>query len=138
MVSELLAHGFGVPAIGGMALHITSGVFFACSGVNKLTNPARHATFVHTLVEDKVPFLSFNQWWVPSWELLGGIGLALDIASALFAAILFIIIAVALCCEGAGRVKAFAPINKADTVADWLYLQETLYAIILGAIILGV
>lgn len=113
------------------ALRIGTGLFFACSGYNKLANRGRHATLVRTLQNDKVPAVGIMQWWVPSCELGGGALLASGFATPFAAAILMAIMVVALFCEGARRVRQYAPINAADRVCDWLYLPETVYALVL-------
>lgn len=113
------------------------GVFFCISGANKLFNEGRHARLVETLQKDNVPFVAFNQWWVPGCEFVGGALLAAGLFSAAAAAVLAVICIVALCCEGAERVNAWGPINKGDEVADWLYLQETLYLILLAVTVIA-
>lgn len=113
------------------ALRIGTGVFFACSGYNKLRNPARHAALVETLKSDRVPVVGVMQWWVPAWEFTGGILLASGFATPFAAFVLLCIMAVALLCEGKKRVAQYAPINAADRVCDWLYLPETVYALVL-------
>ena len=135
--TEILQSGLSVPHVASYVLHTGMGVFFACSGYNKLTNPGRHRTFVDTLKADKVPFLRFNEWWVPIWEFVGGVSLALGFAPAFAAAVLLIICLVACMAEGRARVEAYKPINAGDRVADWLYLPEVLYTMILGSIVLG-
>ena len=137
-IFQVLHSGLAVPEIASYALHTSMGVFFACSGYNKITSPTRHRTFVETLAKDKVPFLHFNEWWVPGWEFVGGVSLALGFAPAFSAAVLLIICLVACAAEGKSRVEAYKPINAEDRVADWLYLPEVLYSLILGSIVLGV
>jgi len=111
------------------ALRIGTGLFFACSGFNKIFNGKRHAALVQTLQEDKVPAIAVMQWWVPSWELAGGGLLAAGLNLA--ALPLLVIMAVAIFSEGKKRVSAYAPINAADTICDWLYLPEVVYALVL-------
>lgn len=135
---ELLTHGLGAPGVGSALLHASMGVFFAASGWNKLTNGERHRTLVETFKADHVPFIRFNQWWVPSWEFLGGGMLMFGLWPAFAAGVLFIICVVATLCEGPRRVRDFGPINAADRAADWLYLPEVLYGLMLAAITLGV
>lgn len=113
------------------ALRVGAGGFFALSGGNKLVRPDRHATLVRTLQEDKVPFVGFMQWWVPSWELVGGTCLALGLGTWFMASVLAIVCIVACLCEGKKRVASYQPINAADRVDDWLYLPEVLYGLVL-------
>lgn len=137
-ISSLAQHGLGIPSMAHYVLTTTMGAFFAASGYNKLTNRERHAALVATLKTDHVPAVRFQQWWVPAWELIAGVALVMNRFPAFAAAILLIICAVATLCEGPRRVREYAPINKADTVADYLYLPEVLYSIALVAIVLGV
>lgn len=142
-ILNLAAHGvaaFNPVAASDIALAVvrsTIGGFFFISGFNKLFNPARHGHLVQTLTKDKVPAVPFMQWWVPGWELLGGAMLAVGLFSAFAATVLLIICIVALCCEGADRVAKYGPINFGDRIADYLYLQETLYAILLVTVMLA-
>jgi len=108
------------------------GVFFAISGAHKLLVPSRHAALVETLKRNHVPAVAFNQWWVPGWEFVGGVLLTAGLFSAAAAGVLSVICLVALCCEGRERVKSYQPIDKADELDDWLYLQEMLYLILLA------
>lgn len=118
-------------------LSVASGAFFALSGFNKLTNKGRHAALVATLQADHVPAVGFNQWWVPSWEFLAGTSLAVGLYPKLAAAVLAIIMLVALVSEARKRVAEWQPINVADRVDDYLYLQESCYLIMLAAIIIA-
>jgi putative oxidoreductase len=135
MLPELITGGLAGSDEAMLALRVGVGSFFAASGWNKLRDHQRHATFVATLKEDKVPLIGFNQWWVPSNELLGGIAVAIGLATPLAAAVLFILIVVACICEAKKRVDAYQPINKVDRYADYLYLPEVLYAVVLAAIV---
>ena len=137
-ILELAQNGLGAPAIAHYVLTTTMGAFFAASGFNKLHDRERHAGLVETLKSDHVPAVGFMQYWVPAWELAGGVALVLNVLPAFAATALLVICLVAACAEGARRVADFHPINRADRVADWLYLQEVLYIIALTAIILGV
>lgn len=123
--------------VAGTALRVGTGLFFACSGYNKLFNHARHAALVKTLEEDKVPERKFMQWWVPGWELSGGTMLATGMLPRLGALALLVIMLVALFSEGKKRVQAYAPINAADRVCDWLYLPELIYALVLATFVVA-
>lgn len=130
-------NGFGYSGAGLAIVQGATGAFFACSGFNKLFNRERHATIVETLKRDKVPFVGFNQWFVPGNEFVGGIALVLNIFPAFFATALFILLCVACKAEAWGRVKGYAPINRVDTLCDVLYLPEVIYLVALAAIIIG-
>lgn len=135
MLPEIAITGIAGPDEAMFALRVGVGSFFAASGYNKLTNKARHAALVATLKEDKVPLIGFNQWWVPGNELLGGIAVAIGLATPFAAAVLLILITVACICEAKKRVDAYKPINGVDRYADYLYLPEVLYAVVLAAIL---
>ena len=114
------------------------GTFFALSGWHKLFNKDRHAGLVKTFQADHIPAVRFMQWWVPSWEFVGGGMLLLGILPAFAAAVLAIICLVASCAEAPARVKAYNPIDNADKLDDYLYLPEVVYAVVLLAIVAGV
>lgn len=135
-IFDLAINGFQQADAARIVLQAGTGTFFALSGVNKLTNAGRHATLVAELQRDNVPCVSFMQWWVPGWELVAGGMLALNVFHAFAAGVLLILMAVALFCTAKRTVASYAPINAADTVDDYLYLPETLYALMLIAIIL--
>lgn len=132
---QAVQHGLGGHDFAIATLRVAVGSFFACSGANKLRNKQRHAALVDTLQKDHVPYVAFNQWWVPANELVGGIAVMLGIAPAAFAAVLLVICVVACRAEGKQRVEAYRPINVADRWADWCYLPEVLYAVMLVVII---
>jgi putative oxidoreductase len=117
-------------------LRIGVGIFFASSGSNKLFNHNRHQSLVQTLEQDHVPLVRFNQWWVPINEMVGGIMVAANVLTAFFAAVLLVISIVACAVDGTKRVTEWKPINTRDRIADWLYLPEVLYAMILSCFIL--
>jgi uncharacterized membrane protein YphA (DoxX/SURF4 family) len=48
---------------------------------------------------------------------------------------LLVVILVASATSGRQRLKLFKPIDEADRIDDWLYLPETLYAIMLIMVI---
>lgn len=139
---DIAQHGFGMQNHALGLIQAAAGGFFALSGYNKLFNPGRHAAIVQTLKGDKVPFVGFNQWFVPGNEFVGGIVLLAGLVIpgmpvAFFAAALFILLGVACLCEARDRVRAYQPINKADMIDDYLYLPEVVYMVMLGAIIGG-
>lgn len=116
-------------------MRIAVGAFFACSGWNKLTNESRHATLVATLKQDGVPLVEVNQWWVPTCEFLGGVAVVFGIFAPFAAFLLAVICAVACMAEGKERVRNYKPINRPDTLADWLYLPEVLYLVMLVVVV---
>lgn len=134
---NIFMHGIGDGALAGAALRVGAGSFFAISGWHKLTNPARHKTFVSTLKSCGVPYLGIMQWFVPAVELSGGLGVSSGIMAPLAALGLLTIMAVALLTDCRRRVNAFAPIDTLDRIDDWLYLPETLYALVLLTVVTG-
>lgn len=124
-----LQYGFGfVPAM--LTLNrFALGCFFAISGYHKLFNKDRHATIVKTLADCGVPYLKFNQWFVPSVEFFGGLSLISGILAPFAAMGLIAVCLVASCTDGIKRIRSWAPIDKADVIDDVLYLPEVLYII---------
>ena len=125
----IASQGIGAESLALFVNRATLGVFFALSGFHKLTNAQRHATFVETLRACHVPCIAFNEWFVPCVEFGAGFAVALGILAPLFALGLVAICVVAACTDGARRVIAFAPIDAADRLDDWLYLPEILYVV---------
>lgn len=119
------------------AVRIATGTFFAISGFNKLFNAARHASLRKNLEHNHIPAVGIMQWWVPSWEFIGGSMLLIGLLTPLVALILSIICVVACCCEAATKVDAYHPINQGDRAADYLYLPEVLYLCMLSLSLFG-
>lgn len=137
-IISFATNGFSAPDVAITVVRIAIGMFFAFSGTNKLFNTGRHQSITKTLENDHVPFVGFMQWWVPAWEFLGGIALAVGFMTAAAAGILAIICLVACFCEAKSRVDGYQPINAIDRVDDYLYLQEVLYILFLAMFIFGV
>lgn len=117
-------------------LRVAVGGFFTISGFHKLVHKERHAALVRTLQDLHIPYIRFNQWWVPSVEFAGGIALMIGFGTPMAAFLLGTICLVATCTDGWARVRAMQPINRADLVDDLLYLPEVLYLLKIGAILL--
>lgn len=131
------AAGFGETAlvIAFTVVRVALGAFFCASGFNKLFNPGRRATMLATLADLKIPFPQYNLWFVSGVEFLGGAALAIGLLTPFAALGLLAICTVACATDGPRRVKSYAPINRADWLADWLYLPETWYALTLGIVL---
>jgi uncharacterized membrane protein YphA (DoxX/SURF4 family) len=136
-MTEILTQGLGWGAAALTINRVAVGVFFAISGYHKLFNAKRHESLVRTLVEDKVPFVRFNQWFVPIVELTAGSALLLGLYSTVAAVFLGAICLVACGVDGWERVKRWEPIDKADWLDDFLYLPEVLYGLMLLVTILA-
>jgi hypothetical protein len=75
--------------------------------------------------------VGINQWWVPLIEFSAGGAVVIGLVAPLAALGLLVIILVASATSGRDRIKAFKPIDRAERIDDWLYLPETLYAVML-------
>lgn len=126
---EMLQSGLG---FGDLALAINRtalGTFFAISGYHKLFNPTRHASVITTFKNLHIPFIGFNQWFVPCVEFFGGLALITGILAPLAAMGLLIICFVATCTDGLKRIVTYSPIDMCDYLDDVLYLPEVLYVV---------
>jgi len=134
---DLLYTGIGIPSMDVLAAtnRIILGVFFATSGYHKLFNAARHASLVETLTAAKVPYVGFNQWFVPTVEFAAGMALIVGLFSPLAAAGLFVICLVATLTDGIKRIPSWNPIDKGDWVCCFFYLPEVLYLMMLAFVI---
>lgn len=133
----LAAHGFDAKDAALAIVRVAIGVFFAISGFNKLFNQHRHASLRANLQKNNIPCLAVMEWWVPGWELVAGAMLTVGFMSAFAASVLIVICLVACYCEAREKVERFAPINTGDRVADYLYLPEVLYVVMLSVTILA-
>lgn len=134
---EWLIYGFDAPHVALFLTRVSVGVFFAISGYNKLFNAGRHQALVNNLAGNHIPNIKLMQWFVPFWELTSGLFIAIGLATVFNALVLMIICLVACGCEAQRRVAAYKPINTGDKVADYLYLQEVLYMILLAVNVLA-
>jgi uncharacterized membrane protein YphA (DoxX/SURF4 family) len=130
-VRDILLDGIGgaLPAIA--AIRFALGSFFVLPGIHKLINRERHRTFVETLRELRIPLIGLLQWFVPSVEFFGGLGVAFGFLTPLAALGLLAICLVALLTSSPTVVASYKPIDRADRVDDWLYQPETMYALML-------
>ena len=132
---DILLVGIGWTDIALTLNRIAVGSFFMHSGYHKLFNAERHRTFVEELKSLGVPAVGFNQWWVPSVEFSAGVAVLIGLLAPLAALGLLFLIVVAIATSGRQRIKLFKPIDEADRIDDWLYLPETLYAVMLILVI---
>ena len=132
---DWVLEGTGAPVVAYTAARVAVGFFFAASGYHKLFRPERHARLVQTLRDDHIPFIRFNQWWVPAWEFLGGIALMLGFVTVIMALALAVICVVATCTDGLKRVMQWDPCDACDWVDDVLYLPEVVYILLLALFI---
>jgi uncharacterized membrane protein YphA (DoxX/SURF4 family) len=132
---DILFNGIGWTDIAFTLNRVVVGLFFMFSGYHKLFNAERHRVFVDELRSLHVHAVGINQWWVPLVEFSGGAAVVIGLLTPLAALGLLVIILVATATTGRGRIKALMPIDRTDRIDDWLYLPETLYAVLLILII---
>jgi uncharacterized membrane protein YphA (DoxX/SURF4 family) len=132
---DLLFNGVGWTDIALTLNRIAVGAFFMLSGYHKLFNAPRHRAFVEELKALGVHAVGVNQWWVPTVEFIAGGAVLIGFLAPLAALGLLAIVLVAIATSGRQRIKLYKPIDEADRIDDWLYLPETLYAVMLIMII---
>lgn len=134
---QILFAGINLPEVALTINRVALGAFFAISGYHKLFNAERHAAIAATMAADRVPFVRFNCWFVPTVEFLGGLGLIVGLLAPLAALGLFCICCVATLADGFKRISAWKPLDKADYLDDVLYLPEVLYAVMLVTVMIA-
>jgi putative oxidoreductase len=134
-MKDLLFVGVGWTDLAMTLNRIAVGAFFMLSGYHKLFNAERHRSFVDELRGLGVHAVGFNQWWVPSVEFSAGAAVVVGLLAPLAALGLLVLIIVAIVTSGPQRIKLYKPIDEADRIDDWLYLPETLYAVMLITVI---
>ena len=134
---HILFNGVGWTDIALTLNRVAVGMFFMFSGYHKLFNAERHRVFANELRSLHVHAVGINQWWVPLVEFSAGGAVVIGLIAPLAAFGLLVIILVAIATTGQERIKAYNPIDKADRIDDWLYLPETLYAVMLIVVILS-
>jgi uncharacterized membrane protein YphA (DoxX/SURF4 family) len=132
---DILFGGVGWTDLAMTLNRIAVGAFFMLSGYHKLFNAERHQTFVNELKELGVHAVGFNQWWVPLIEFSAGGAVVIGLLAPLAALGLLVLIIVAIVTSGPQRIRLYKPIDEADRIDDWLYLPETLYAVMLIVVI---
>jgi uncharacterized membrane protein YphA (DoxX/SURF4 family) len=132
---DILFNGIGWTDIAFTLNRVAVGLFFMFSGYHKLFNAERHRVFADELRSLHVHAVGINQWWVPLVEFSGGAAVVVGLLTPLAALGLLFIILVANATTGRERIRAYKPIDRADRIDDWLYLPETIYALLLILII---
>jgi len=132
---HILFNGIGWTDIALTLNRVAVGMFFMFSGYHKLFNAERHRVFADELRSLHVPAVGINQWRVPFIEFSAGGAVVIGLVAPLAALGLLVIILVASATSGRARIRAFKPIDRADRIDDWLYLPETLYAVMLIVVI---
>jgi uncharacterized membrane protein YphA (DoxX/SURF4 family) len=134
-LTDLVFNGLGWPDLALTLNRVAVGAFFMLSGYHKLFNAERHRGFVAELTGLGVPAIRFNQWWVPTIEFTAGGGVLIGLLAPLAALGLLVVILVAMATSGRARIKLYKPIDRGDRIDDWLYLPETLYAVMLIVVV---
>jgi uncharacterized membrane protein YphA (DoxX/SURF4 family) len=132
---HILFDGVGWTDIAFTLNRVAVGMFFMLSGYHKLFNAERHRVFADELKSLHVHAVGINQWWVPLVEFSAGGAVVVGLVAPLAALGLLVVILVANATTGRERIKAYKPIDRADRIDDWLYLPETLYAVMLILVI---
>jgi len=120
--------------IASLILRAAVGVFFVISGYHKLFNVRRRASLAATFKADGV-YSPVTMLAIPCGELAGGLGLIVGLATPIACLGLILICAGACIVDGLKRIPAFQPIDRADYVADVLYLPEVLYVFMMCALL---
>src|ERR1700744_1216506 len=107
---EILFNGVGWTDIALTLNRIAVGAFFFLSGFHKLFNAERHRTFAEELKSLGVHAVGFNQWWVPSIEVLAGGAVFSGLRAPPAALGLLVIILVAPITSGKQRIDMYKPI----------------------------
>jgi uncharacterized membrane protein YphA (DoxX/SURF4 family) len=72
---------------------------------------------------------------VPLVEFTAGGGVLIGLLAPVAALGLLVLILVAIATSDQQRIKLYKPIDEADRIDDWLYLPETLYAVMLIVVV---
>jgi uncharacterized membrane protein YphA (DoxX/SURF4 family) len=135
MLYDIWQNGMGGVGLIYFITRIVVGAFFAISGYHKLFNKQRHAMLVTTLQDCGIPGIRYMQWFVPSIEFFGGLGIIFGFLTVLAAAGLVILLMVAVCTDGLKRIPEWHPLDSADYADCVLYLPEVLLTVLLICII---
>ena len=108
---------------------VAVGTFFAISGGKKLFVASRTHQMYETLAGAGIPFPHFMTYFASSVEFIGGCLLVIGLFSSLCSAALIIDMAVAIITVRLATIQS--GISFLDWLDDFLYLQETMYIIIL-------
>lgn len=135
-MSYTLVSGFAAYDALLLADRLALGTFFAISGYHKLFNATRRKSLAETFKADGC-YSPFTMAAIPLGEALGGLALLAGFLTPLAACGLIAICGGACLLDGTKRIKAWAPLDAADEVDDFLYLPEVLYVVMLGFLILA-
>jgi len=115
----------GVEQYAILLVRVSTGLFFAISGANKLFVAGGTKPVYDTLVNAKVPFPQLTAYFVSAVEFVGGSLLAVGFLSIAACVALLIDMVVATLTEAISTLsKGLSPLSWLD---DFLYLPEVLY-----------
>jgi len=114
--------------LGILLARVAVGLLFFLSGRGKLFVPERREQMRQTLIEAHVPFPEFNAVFVSTVEFVCGALLTLGALTLIACVMLGGLMIVAIATTAIRNIKASSPLNW---VAEFLYLPEVLYLVIL-------
>ncbi len=114
--------------LGILLARVAVGLLFFLSGRGKLFVPERREQMRQTLIEAHVPFPEFNAVFVSTVEFVCGALLTLGALILIACVMLGGLMIVAIATTAIRNIKASSPLNW---VAEFLYLPEVLYLVIL-------
>ena len=110
-----------------LLIRISTGLFFAISGANKLFVAGGTKPVYDTLVQAKIPFPKLTAYFVSGVEFICGSLVAVGFLSSPACMVLLIDMVVATVTSAISTMpKGLSPLNWLD---DFLYLPEVLYVI---------
>src|SRR6266702_4579548 len=114
--------------LGILLARVAVGLLFFLSGRGKLFVPERREQMRQTLIEAHVPFPEFNAVFVSTVEFVCGALLTLGALTLIACVMLGGLMIVAIATTALRNIKATSPLSW---VAEFLYLPEVLYLVIL-------
>ena len=127
-IRTLLAELHAWQWVGVLVARVAVGLLFFLSGRGKLFVPERHEQMRETLVAAHVPFPEFSALFVSTVEFVFGLLLILGAITPLACVILSGLMIVAIATSGIKNIK---PTSPTGWLAEFLYLPEVLYLVIL-------
>jgi putative oxidoreductase len=110
-----------------LLVRVSTGLFFAISGANKLFVAGSRQAMYETLLKAKVPFPHQTAYFVSGVEFVGGSLLAVGFLSSLASVALLVDMLVAILTTKLSALpKGLSPLNWLD---NFLYLPEVLYVL---------
>jgi putative oxidoreductase len=114
--------------IGVLIARVAVGMLFLLSGRGKLFVTDRREQMRQTLIDAHVPFPDFNALFVSTVEFIGGFLLLIGALTPVASAMLGGVMIVAIATSAIRNIKATSLLSW---VAEFLYLPEVLYLVIL-------